>query len=337
MKYTIQEITDKTLWETFVCTNSPVALFQSWAWGEVQKNTGARMWRYGVWEDSVLAGVFCVVLVRAKRGQFLHVRHGPIVSDMNLKIWKHVCDFLATKAKKYHCLFVRISPLLADIPENTHIFTSLQMVPAAMHRMDGEYCWVLDLAANEDELLAHMRKTTRYEIRRSQKESVVVKAYHDPSHIDAFLTLYEKTSIRQGFVAHTGLRQECEAFMKQGDGVLYIGSANGEILAGALVLYYGNQAIYHHGASIPSHAPVSYAIQWQAIRDAKKRGMNVYNFWGIAPEDNPKHPWRGITLFKKGFGGRELKYLHAYDLPISPLYVLPRSIEMIRKYLKGYD
>jgi lipid II:glycine glycyltransferase (peptidoglycan interpeptide bridge formation enzyme) len=78
-------------------------------------------------------------------------------------------------------------------------------------------------------------------------------------------------------------------------------------------------------------------LQWAASRDAKKRGMQVYNFWGIAPENNPNHPWRGITLFKKGFGGRNIEYIHAQDLAVSPLYIIPRTIEMVRRVVKGYD
>jgi lipid II:glycine glycyltransferase (peptidoglycan interpeptide bridge formation enzyme) len=64
--------------------------------------------------------------------------------------------------------------------------------------------------------------------------------------------------------------------------------------------------------------------------------MARYNFWGIAPEGKKNHPWNGLTGFKKGFGGEAHEYLHAQDLPCSPLYILPKTIETIRRIKKGY-
>ena len=34
--------------------------------------------------------------------------------------------------------------------------------------------------------------------------------------------------------------------------------------------FYMGQAIYHHGASVPSKIPAASAIQWAAIREAKE-------------------------------------------------------------------
>jgi peptidoglycan pentaglycine glycine transferase (the first glycine) len=118
--------------------------------------------------------------------------------------------------------------------------------------------------------------------------------------------------------------------------ILTLGYAGDELIAGALIIFYGNQAIYHHGASKQSKIPVTYALQWHAILEAKKRGLKWYNFYGIAPENKPNHPWSGLTLFKKGFGGSEIRYMHAHDYPISPWYIVPSTIESIRTKLRGY-
>ena len=45
----------------------------------------------------------------------------------------------------------------------------------------------------------------------------------------------------------------------------------------------------------------SYLLQWEIIKDAKKRGCDTYNFWGISSPDNNLHPWYGTYLFKKKF------------------------------------
>lgn len=330
-------VDDQSGWELFVLRNAPEALFQSWSWGDVQKRLGATVTRYGIFEKDKLIGVMQTVLVRARRGSFLHVRHGPIIDQHFSRAWKPAIAFLSAEAKRLGCWFVRVSPLLKETPASQALFRSLHARPAAIHRMDGEYCWVLDLDVSTDQLMSAMRKSTRYEIRHAEKDHVKVYSTQDPKYLKDFFSLYEATSSRHGFVPHTGIREEFSVFAKQKQAMLYVGKHEDKALASAIILYYGNQAIYHHGASVSNRASVSYAVQWEAIQEAKKRGMKVYNFWGIAPQDSPKHPWRGITLFKTGFGGRLVEYTHAQDIPVSPWYIFPRMVETVRRMVKGYD
>ena len=109
------------------------------------------------------------------------------------------------------------------------------------------------------------------------------------------------------------------------------------MLASAIIMYYGHQGAYHHGASIPTKIPASYLLQWEAIKEAKQRGKKFYNFWGIAPDDAPaSHPFKGITLFKTGFGGQKYELLPCQDLPLSFKYNLTRVIELVRKKKRGF-
>ncbi len=337
MAYSITSIDDASQWEWFMLQTAPNALFQSWNWGEVQKRVGGQVSRFGIFDGKTVRGLIQTVDVRARRGAFLHVRHGPVLAAPTPVLWRETFRFLKEQARKKHMWFIRMNPVLPDTADLRQLYAANGLHPAAIHRMDGEQCWVLDLSPGEDALLSGMRKTTRYEIRRAAKEGVEVFSTENPAYLKDFFALYTETSVRHGFVQHTGIREEFEVFAKKHQAVLYLGKAGGRTISAAIILYYGNQAIYHHGASVPSKLPASYAIQWEAIREAKKRGMNVYNFWGIAPENSAKHPWRGITLFKKGFGGREVNYIHAHDLPVSPLYVLPRTVELVRRISRGYD
>jgi lipid II:glycine glycyltransferase (peptidoglycan interpeptide bridge formation enzyme) len=76
---------------------------------------------------------------------------------------------------------------------------------------------------------------------------------------------------------------------------------------------------------------VNYLLQWEAIKEAKKRNMQTYNFWGISPNENPNHRFSGVTKFKIGFGGSRVDYLHAHDLPISSWYWAVYLLESLRK------
>jgi lipid II:glycine glycyltransferase (peptidoglycan interpeptide bridge formation enzyme) len=64
--------------------------------------------------------------------------------------------------------------------------------------------------------------------------------------------------------------------------------------------------------------------------------MKFYNFWGIAKEGDKKHPFYGITHFKKGFGGFEKDLLPAHDLKVSFKYWIDYVIETLRRIKRGF-
>lgn len=336
MKLDIREVTDKELWDGFVFARSPDALFQTWTWGEVLGRQRKKSWRFGLFQGNKIIGIFQVVRVSARRGTYLHIRHGPIISASDSEAWKYITVFLKKFAGEHHACFIRISPRISDSEYNNTLLKSFGMLPAAVHEVDAERCWVLDITPDKDTLLAGMRKTTRYEIRRTEKMGIFVKITEDTAELDAFFDLYQKTSKRQHFVAHGGIREEFEVFIREKKAVLLLGFHEQILLSAAIILFSGDQAIYHHGASMLTKFPVNYAVQWEAIREAKRRGMRNYNFWGIAPPIVQNHPWQGLTLFKTGFGGKEVRTIHAHDLPVSPRYWVTRGIEWWEKKRRGY-
>ncbi len=336
MSYDLLPITSQNKWNSFLLEYGQHSFFQSWLWADVQAKLGYSIWRYGIFEGKIMRGIALVVKVSARRGSFLQIRHGPVFDSQNKKKWEWFLTQMKVLAKNQRVWFVRLNPLIENTTENRQFFKALGLRPAAIHAMDAEYTWVLSLNKSEEELLGDMRKTTRYEIKRAISACVTVKKTTDPAELKHFFRLYDETMKRQDFVPNRGISEEFEMFAIEGKALLLLGSYQGKVCAAAMVLFDGNQAIYHYGASTRSDVGVSYLVQWEAIREAKKRGILLYNFWGIAPEDKPNHPWRGITLFKTGFGGHLEEYIHTHDLSISPLYVICRGVETWRRWSKGY-
>jgi peptidoglycan pentaglycine glycine transferase (the first glycine) len=115
--------------------------------------------------------------------------------------------------------------------------------------------------------------------------------------------------------------------------VLFFGKYQGEYVSTAFVVYANGSGFYHHGASNQKFPSItaSEAVQWAAIKEAKARGCERYNFWGIVPEEAVKHPWHGLSKFKRGFGGFAEGYIHAQDIPLTSKYWLNYLVEKIRK------
>ncbi len=328
----IREVTGQTMWEDFVLKHAPQSLFQSWLWGEVTQRIDF-FWRLGIFQNSALVGIAQVEKIVARRGIFLELRHGPILKEWKKEYFTALLEELKKYGKVNSASFIRISPLIADDQKNHDFLKNYGFRPSPIHAMNAELCWVVDLSKSEEELLANMRKTTRYSIRQAEKIGVAIQ---ESSDIDAFMKLYSQTALRHGFVPHQQIVQEFQIFNREQKALLLLGTYQEDVLAGALILFYGNQAIYHHGASLSNKIPASYLIQWYAMKRAKQYGCQTYNFWGIAPVNKPKHPWQGLTLFKKGFGGYEQHFLHAHDFPLSWKYAASYAIETFRRIRRGY-
>ncbi len=332
----LEEITTEVLWKSFVLMHSPQSLFQSWQWGEIEKKSGTPLYRFGIYEHKNLLGVAQIFVVRAKRGTYLHIRQGPVLVEYSQELLDKSIQLFTDIAKKERALFIRMSPMVEDSELHKNLFARSGLKPSPIHEVDAERCWVLDISQTEDALLQGMRKTTRYEIRRGLKMDIEIKQTANVKDLSEFISLYKETSKRHGFVSHGSIVEEFEYFAARDEALLLLGYVDHVLIASAIIVFYGGQAIYHHGASLPSKVPVSYMLQWRAIQEAKKRNIPLYNFYGIAPEGKKNHPWNGLTLFKKGFGGREVRYMHAYDFPLSPLYIVPHLIESVRTKIRGY-
>ena len=323
--------TDRRVWESFIKDVHPYAYFQAWEWGDIEKAEGRKVWRVCSTNEQVM-GICQIVKIEARRGTFLHLRHGPVLRDWNnVGVFDAIISFAKEIARKENASFIRISPLLD--PAMSAFFQEHGFRKAPVHTMDAELVSVIDLSKTDDELLRNMRKTTRNLIRRGIKDGVTVEESND---IQTCMSLYRKTSERHDFVPHTAITAEFEEYRKRGAAELLIASYQSRHLAAAIVIDYNGQSMYRHGASIPSKIPAAYVLQWEAMLRAKKRGMREYNLYGIADTDSTTHPWWGLTVFKKGFGGTTRQYLHAHDLPLTMLYWLTYAIEAVRTWKRGY-
>jgi lipid II:glycine glycyltransferase (peptidoglycan interpeptide bridge formation enzyme) len=73
------------------------------------------------------------------------------------------------------------------------------------------------------------------------------------------------------------------------------------------------------------------------MRRARELGSRTHDLWGIAPEGaGPEHAWYGVGLFKKGFGGRVVRWAGTWDVVINAnLYRLRSALAMAKAAIPG--
>lgn len=352
----IKEIESKAQWEDFFLDCKEKTFLQSFNWGEFNRSLDLKIWRLGIFENGEMIAASQLIKISARRGKFLFLPHGPITRNSKLETWNEesrskILEFLLVKlkeiAKEEGCSFIRIAPIWEKNAENEKIFDDLGFRDAPIH-MHPEFTWELGLDKPEDALLAEMRKTTRYLIKQAEKNSdIEILQSRDIKDLEQFNPIFRETARRQHFVPFSleYLKKEFQSFLVDGKIVFFFGKYKGEIVSAAMIVFWSGKAFYHQSGSTHSKAPVSYLLQWEVIKEAKRRGCHTYNFWGIAPFENiigkdggikteikdKDHPWYGLSLFKIGFGGQTKEYVKTKDLPLSVFYWPTFIFETLRK------
>lgn len=340
--YSIRPVTDISTWEAFIAAQPFSPFLQSWKYGDFFAALGEKSWVWGVYEGDRLCGGSIVVSTHAKRGNFLYLPYGPVIAPDHQDRAGFFTAFTAhlkTFAKTNGYDFIRMSPFLDDTPDLRQIVADYGFRPAPIHIL-AETTWLLDVTPDEETLLANMNKNHRNLIRRCLKEGARIEMSATEGSLQAFNDMLDETTKRHKFhrFSRSYITREFQTF--QPEAILFNAYLpDGSLDASAVIMYYANMAAYRHGASRMqnSKVPTSYLLQWEAIREAKRRGIQWYNFWGIAPADADKsHPFHGFTHFKKGFGGVQKDLLPCHDLPISKKYWFTWTIETIRRLKRGF-
>ncbi len=338
MNYSTTEIVDKDIWEQLIASFPESNFLQSYNWGSFHFALGKRVLRIVVSDGTRYVAIVSGVIEVAKRGTYLAIAGGPLLDWTNASLVGYVFAELKERAKAEGCQFIRFRPQEVDSAELRQLVSANGAVEAPMH-LTADLTLQLNLTLGEEELLGQMRKNTRSTIRKAVRDGYTVEQSSELSDMEQFCKLQEELAARQQFVPFSRefLTEQFKAFSPDGQVMLFHSYTPEHVsLASAFVLFYNQEAVYHYGVStLENHSqPGSYVCQWYAIQEAKRRGCLRYNFWGIAPKNEAEHRFAGVSLFKRGFGGEEVAYLPAHDIPLSAVYGATKLFELARKKLR---
>jgi peptidoglycan pentaglycine glycine transferase (the first glycine) len=174
---------------------------------------------------------------------------------------------------------------------------------------------VIDLGADEAALWSDLRKKWRQYVNKARSAGVVV-VDADGERLGDFYRIYRETADRAGFLIRTeaAYRDVWNAFAPAGRArLLFAQTGDGEPLASLFLVRCGARVVEPYGGMTQAGAETraNYLLKWEAIRSSKERGAASYDLWGLATG--------GIAHFKTGFGGREVRYIGAWDLVLDPV------------------
>ena len=241
----------------------------------------------------------------------LMVYRGPACDDADLTLYG--LGKLLEKSKELGFAYVEIAPDWVERPEWS-VGSALsrdgwQLLPERRSSLR------LDLAAGNDELLSSFRKATRYEIRRSEQQGIVIRFAQDEGDLQEFQCIYFEMAKKKDFVGLEAgdLSHILRRIMHEKDrGAVLLAFKETTLLGGTLVVRAATRSWYVLGATTKDNRlSAGHLLQWRAILWAKEHGCVDYDFGGYREGINT-----GPALFKRGFCQSVVHFAPAYRYPL---------------------
>jgi len=270
--------------------------------------------------NAIVGGAVVMKFSVTPQSCFYYVPDGPVLppdesaaGEVFAAILEAIEDRRKTEAQMVSHL--RIEPRWQRLPGFVRGFRSVAEF-TDKYSEPRNTLWI-DLLASEEGILAQMKPKGRYNIRVAQRHCVKVVEDTSAQGLADFLSIY------QAMAAHQGIQPKSASYFEDlvstlwsaQKGSFFFAEYQGARLAAALVVYFGKRATYFFGGSLNHHRHVMapYLLHFEIMRRAKALGFAEYDLWGVAPAEQSDHPWGEISVFKRKFGGVELKLVPTLD------------------------
>lgn len=320
-------------WDTFVTTHAYGHFLQSWGWGDLKALAGWHPVRLALWDGEIMVAAAQVLRktvspLPLSLGHLAYIPRGPVLDWQQPALYETFFALLDTYLRRQGAVVLRWDP---DVADDTAVYQSLQKYLRArgsrnVPPVQPLRTIVLDLEPPEERLLAQMKEKWRYNIRLGTRKGVTIRVAQSSEDVRSWYQLLQTTGERDQFGVHNENYYVWvwETFAPRNELRLLLAEHNGTLLAGIFVSVLGGQAIYLYGASSNEQRQLmpNYVLQWEAIRWAKQRGARLYDFWGIPATDSEDEAMSGVYRFKRGWGGRILRYAGGYEHVYRPLIMI---------------
>ncbi|MGK2850745.1 MAG: lipid II:glycine glycyltransferase FemX [Candidatus Limnocylindrales bacterium] len=306
-------------WDAFVEASDPGSYLQLGGWATVKAVNGWSAQRLD--EPGVVGAQILVRRPRPLPWGFAYAPRGPVAATWSAD---EIATFTALVRSRLGVVAGRVSHLRID-PE-----IEIDAGPdadGAVRRALADAGWrsappiqpastrVIDLAPDEEALFGALRKKWRQYVNKARNAGIVV-VDADGDRLPEFYRIYRETADRAGFLIRSeqAYRDVWDAYRPSGRArLLFAQTPDGEPMATLFLVRAGPRVVEPYGGMTQAggDSRANYLLKWEAIRTSREQGATSYDLWGLATG--------GIAHFKTGFGGREVRYIGAYDLTLDPL------------------
>lgn len=218
---------------------------------------------------------------------------------------------VARLIRDYRALIIKQEPFLVKKIHGAMTYFSVQR-ENRWPLLPTKTLW-LNLALPSPRLLALMKPKTRYNLGKAERAQLTPRVIPgnsvSPTHLEQFYRLWANNKPHNWlFRPHFNeLNSLINAFKEKC--YLVLVHKNSQLVAASLQLTSKNMGFYWHNASTKLgkklFAPT--LCLWQAIREAKRCRLKIFDFEGVWDERFPQlnKGWKGFTRFKLGFVGRD--------------------------------
>ncbi len=319
-------------WDSFVAAHPNGHILQTTPWATLKQQFGWENMRAFLLYEGQLVGGAQVLYRRlpASLGYLAYVPKGPLVDWHDREQIATMVAALDLAVRQYRAIALTIEPDLPDEPAWHETLQANGFVPSPLEAVQPRRTLVVDISADEEAISAAMKQKTRYNIHLAARKGVVVRPAAE-GDLPAFHALMAATAERDRFGVHAPAYYDTayRLFTPRGWARLLLAEVEGTPVAAAMVFALPPRAWYFYGASGNAHREkmAPYLLQWEAIRWAKSLGCTSYDLYGVPDEDeatleaefNRRQDglW-GVYRFKRGFGGRLVRSVGAWDRIRSP-------------------
>jgi len=299
-------------------------ILQSFEWGQVKGAFG--------WEPVrlVINGGASLQILKRKlpfiNKCFFYVPRGPL---LDFSDEKQADDFLSAvkkEAKKHGALFLRMDPEVRENDQEALPLIKKKGFIKAKKEIQPRSTFILDLTQDLEKIKAGFESKFRYNIHVAEKHGITVRERHDEEALKEFYDIYKETCSRQNFIIHpyAYYKKILDEIILKGMGALFNAYHEGRAVASVVIFNFGSRAWYMYGASSGAYRSLmpNNLIHWEVIKWAKEKGLKEYDLWGIPSNPSEKHPLWGVYRFKKGMGGKLVRFIGSYDLPFNKMSYL---------------
>lgn len=326
MKTQIVDINNADELDAFSEKHKNGHFLQTSLWGKVKSD-----WKwFGVIcrnDSGEITGTLAVLLRKISKLPYhmMYAPRGPVCDFDDKETFCALIEAAKEEGKKYNAYELKIDKDVPDDNEEyraTALSQGFKFKGKTINFEDFQCRCVIRIlldGRSEDEVFAAFHSDHRRKIRIAVKNNVEVKI-HGSEMAETFYQIMKETCERDGFELRSAayFAKILDVF---GDKArLYMAYYEGEPIAGAISVLWGDKVWYFYGASSNSNRKVmpNYLLQWEMIKWAIEEGCKIYDFRGVAGVIDENNPLFGLYRFKHRFDGTYIEFMGEMDLITKP-------------------